>query len=125
MAFRLLVHWPCRDILPMTEDFDSARTAARRYRELDRAGMASIAIFSVANGVTLRVSPTRLATLSRAEQRTSPSARMLQGVRAAVASMLLGILASALPSDFDDFGVLETAGFSRAARMARAGSRRA
>ncbi len=122
MKFRLLVHWPSDDILPITEDFASAQAAARRYRELERAGMASITIFSMADGTTLRVSPTRLAVLSRSEQRAGNG--LPRRARAAIASALLGMLASALPNAFGDFGVLATADSLRAARTTRSGARR-
>ena len=106
---------------------DSAQVAARRYRDLNRAGMASIAIFSMADGLTLRLSPTRLAHLSRAEQRSDSQRedrRLPRRARNAIASALLGMLASALPNAFGDFGVLTDFGALRAARTSRSSARR-
>lgn len=121
MKFRLVAHWPSADILPTIEEHGSARTASRRYRQLMRGGMSSVSIFVSLDNSMKRLSPTAL--LRRAQAEPKSALRFVQA-RKTIASALLGVLASALPNSFGDFGVVPSWGMLRAARSSRSGRRR-
>jgi len=122
MKFRLVAHWPTEDIFPVVEEFNSAKLAIRRYRQLVRFGMSTVGIFLVKKNEHSRISPTMLKKLSLAERPTvQPRARRMQNT---IISAVLGMIASALPSAFGDFGVVSHLGTLRAARTSRANPRR-
>lgn len=121
MKYRIVAHWPSEDILPLIEEFETARTAARRYRQLARSSMHAVAIFSIEAGEVRRIAPTRLEKLSLAEPRERQSS--WRRTRNTIASAMLGMLASALPNSFGDFGVLSSLGTLRAARSSQRGGR--
>ena len=122
MKFRLIPHWSSDDILPSVEEFDSSRQAARRYRELTRIGANAVSVFVVEDGISSRISPTRLRRLALEED--NKLGRLTRSARRAVASAVLGMIASALPSAFGDFGLLSSSATMRVARVARSDARR-
>lgn len=120
MRYRLVIHFRSNDALPESEDFDTARAAARRRRELRGQRVAAVSIYAIDRGHLSRLSPAGLAVLARAERQQSPGRRL----RKAVAGALLGMLASALPSAFGDFGVVSASGMARSARSSQRATRR-
>lgn len=122
MKVHLVAHWPSEDILPTREEFDTARLAIRRYRQLVRFGMSAVGIFAIEGGERSRISPTRLLKLAVAERRLPR--RPLRRMRHTIASAVLGMIASALPGAFGDFVVVSHLGTLRAARTSRASPRR-
>lgn len=123
MKFRLVAHWPSQDILPSIEEHLTATLAIRRYRQLMRTGMSSVSIFVKHEGGLLRLSPSGLLKRSRAEATGSTGSRLAQ-IRKSVASILVAMVASALPNSFGDFGVVSSWGTLRAARGSQSGRRR-
>lgn len=128
MRFRLIAHWPSKDMLPESEEHTTAHAANRRYRLLRRTGASSVSIFEVRGASLIRVYPTRLERYARAELRGTRRGR--PPMRNTIASALLSMLASALPNSFGDFGVVSGWGVWRAskniagARTAVAGGQR-
>lgn len=122
MKFRLVAHWPTDDIFPAIEEFDSARLAVRRYGQFVRLGMSTVGIFLIECGGRSRISPTKLKKLSLVERRSAP--RPSRRMRNTIISAVLGMIASALPSAFGDFGLVAHLGTLRAARTSRASPRR-
>lgn len=122
MKFRLVAHWPTDDIFPAVEEFDSAGLAIRRYGQFVRFGMSTVGIFLIESGQRSRISPTKLKKLYLVERHSSP--RRSRRMRNTIVSAVLGVIASALPSAFGDFGVVSHLGTLRAARTTRASPRR-
>lgn len=122
MQYRILGQWPLQDILPTTVIFHSATVAIRQYKKLIKSGLARAVIQAIDENGTSRISPHKLETLSRAEW--SPSKKAKRQIRNTFASVLLGVVVSALPNGFGDFGVVSGFGTLRAAKNARMGGRR-
>jgi len=104
MRFRLIVRWPSNYNLPTTYHFDSARAALEKHRILMKAGAYLVVILSVHSGETVRLAASQLAKTARLESQVVKV--LSRRARGTMASMLLGLLASALPNGFGDFGVV-------------------
>ena len=117
MQFQILVRWPSPDILPMADVFDSATKALCRYQEHTKYGLEGVEILAIDGTGEQRIPASELAALSRAE--LAPPRRYIRRGRKAIASALLGMVASALPNGFGDFGVVSGYGAVRAARISR------
>jgi hypothetical protein len=84
---------------------------------LKKAGATDIEIHAFDEKGSGRTYSRRLAALAQAEK---PRVKQpVRRARKAVASALLGMIASALPNGFGDFGVVSGVGRYRAARTAR------
>lgn len=114
MRYRLVIHSRSDKLLPMAEDFDSAAAAARRRRELRGPRISAVSIYAIDGGLLARLSPARLMALAQVERKRQAPRRL----RKAIASALLGMMASALPNAFGDFGVVSASGTARATRRA-------
>jgi hypothetical protein len=118
MKFRLVTHWPSDDILPTLQDFDTALEALQRFSELKTYGMRAVSIFEMDGSTARRISRRRLENLVRCCAK--PTGRKRRRARKAIASTLLGLIASALPNSFGDLGVFSVSSSFRVARTTRA-----
>lgn len=101
----------------MVAVFDSAAAAISEYRRLAKSGIERIEIHAYDSNGCTKISLHRLEKIFHAE-RVAPK-RPKHRARKAIASALLGMVASALPNGFDDFGVVSGYGTVRAARIPR------
>ena len=111
MKFCISGQWPVADILPTSNEAASALAALRLYREFVRLGLSPVKAFQITeDGTWSEVSAWKLRCLAMAESRRA---------RKTVASALLGMVASALPNSFGDFGTVAGLGTFRAARTSQ------
>ena len=120
MKFQILARWPCEDILPVTVECGSALATIKEQRALIRSGLDVLEIVALENGNAVRVSNYLLNRLSLAER----SKEAKRSTRNVIAGALLGMIASALPNGFGDFGVVPGFGMLRLARISRVSGRR-
>lgn len=122
MKFRIVARWRSADVLSTSTTYDSATQALRAAQQMQRQGML-LRLEAIAEEQTKRISFYRLYALHRAESGKSPVKDSRKNRRRKkLASILLGIVASALPNGFGDFGVLGGNGGLRAGRVALAGT---
>jgi hypothetical protein len=120
MKFQILARWPSEDILPVTVECESALATIREQRALIRSGLDVLEVMALEDGSAVRVSNYRLNKLSLVER----SKEAKRSTRNVIAGALLGMVASALPNGFGDFGVVPGFVMLRMARVSRIGARR-
>lgn len=122
MKFLIVARWPSPDVLSTSTIYESATAALRAAQQMKRQSM-QLRIEVIGEEQTMGISLYKLYALSRAESGKSPIKDSRKSRRRKkLASILLGILASALPNGFGDFGVLGGNGGLRAGRVALAGT---
>ena len=123
MAYRITYSWGSTDILPSHVLAQSAVDALRAIGRLENEGMKRLRIDALKGERAVRITVYRLMSLARAERGAMPLHARKTKARHAIASIFLGIIASALPNSFGDFGVVAASGGLRVARITRAPDR--